>query len=225
MVEFVKKDGKFFMEKKNRVIIGCIVLVVILLLVILFKTGLFSGREKAINEIKAGNAFFISNEKSGEKQRYKLYSSDGRLLSEESFTSASDMEYGFALVQNEKGDLGIIKENGKMAVEFGKYKYIVGPHNGFYNILDEKKVVNGDGKVIYDYGKELGETASVNLTEIEEALKDPTIMHVFCGPKHWIKGTREPYGNGHDCDKYQNIFYNYANKTKYYRKIYKKYMK
>jgi lipopolysaccharide biosynthesis glycosyltransferase len=65
----------------------------------------------------------------------------------------------------------------------------------------------------------------VNLTEIEEALKDPTIIHVFCGPKHWIKGTKEPYGKGHDCDKYQNIFYNFAKKTKYYRNIYKKYMK
>jgi hypothetical protein len=27
----------------------------------------------------------------------------------------------------------------------------------------------------------------VNLTEIAEALKDTTIIHVFCGPKHWIK--------------------------------------
>lgn len=65
----------------------------------------------------------------------------------------------------------------------------------------------------------------VNLTEVEEALKDPTIIHVFCGPKHWIKGTKQPYEKGPDCDKYQKIFYNYAKKTKYYRNIYIKYMK
>ena len=211
------------MEKKNRVLIGCIVLVVILLLVILFKTGLFSGREKAINEIKAGNAFFISNEKSGEKQRYKLYSSDGRLLSEESFTSASDMEYGFALVQNEKGDLGIIKENGKMAVEFGKYKYIVGPHNGFYNILDEKKVVNGDGKVIYDYGKELGETASVNLTEIEKNLPYATIETKDFIKVYYYDGTLiKEFSGGDNKEKLSTLYggvskleNNYRNNGKY----------
>ena len=65
----------------------------------------------------------------------------------------------------------------------------------------------------------------VNLTEIAEALKDPTIIHVFCVPKHWIKGTKAPFGKRHECDKYQNIFYNFAKKTKYYQNIYKKYMK
>jgi hypothetical protein len=46
-----------------------------------------------------------------------------------------------------------------------------------------------------------------------EALNDPTIIHVFCGPKHWIKRTKTPYEKGPDCDKYQTIFYNYAKKT------------
>jgi hypothetical protein len=53
----------------------------------------------------------------------------------------------------------------------------------------------------------------VNLTEMAEALNDPTIIHVFCGPKHWIKRTKTPYEKGPDCDKYQTIFYNYAKKT------------
>ena len=65
----------------------------------------------------------------------------------------------------------------------------------------------------------------VNFTEILEALKDPTILHVFCGPKHWIKGAKAPYGKGNDCHKYQNIFYFFAKKTKYYQNIYIKYMK
>jgi hypothetical protein len=65
----------------------------------------------------------------------------------------------------------------------------------------------------------------VNFTEILEALKDPTIIHVFCRPKHWIKGAKASFGKDHECDTYQNIFYNFAKKTKYYRNIYKKYMK
>ena len=65
----------------------------------------------------------------------------------------------------------------------------------------------------------------VNLTEVEEALKDPTIAHVFCSPKHWEKKTKNLYGKEPMCNKYQKIFYNYAKKTKYYRRIYNKYMK
>jgi lipopolysaccharide biosynthesis glycosyltransferase len=65
----------------------------------------------------------------------------------------------------------------------------------------------------------------VNLTEVEEALKDPTIAHVFCHPKHWEKKTKTLYGKEPMCNKYQKIFYNYAKKTKYYKRIYNKYMK
>lgn len=66
----------------------------------------------------------------------------------------------------------------------------------------------------------------VNLTEVSEAMKDPTIVHeLFCDPKHWIKGTAAVFENSTWCEKYQKIFYFYANKTKYYKKIYNKYMK
>ena len=65
----------------------------------------------------------------------------------------------------------------------------------------------------------------VNFTEIEEAMKDPTIVHIFCTPKHWEKGTKILNEKGSFCDKYQRIFYKYAKKTKYYQIIYNKYMK
>lgn len=66
---------------------------------------------------------------------------------------------------------------------------------------------------------------TVNLTELAEAMKDPTIIHIFCSPKHWKKGAKTSYEKGPFCDKYQNIFYNYAKKTNYYQSIYNKYMK
>lgn len=65
----------------------------------------------------------------------------------------------------------------------------------------------------------------INLTEVEEALKDPAIAHVFCRPKHWKKGAKDIFGKIPLCKKYQKIFYYYAKKTKYYKRIYNKYIK
>lgn len=65
----------------------------------------------------------------------------------------------------------------------------------------------------------------VNLTEIEESMKDPTIIHNFYTPKHWKKRTKNPYEKGPFCDKYLNDFYDYAKKTKYYQSIYNIYIK
>lgn len=68
----------------------------------------------------------------------------------------------------------------------------------------------------------------VNLTEVAEAMKDPTIVHdIFCSPKHWKKRTKikAHFLGSSSCSKYQGIFYHYANKTKYYQEIYNKYMK
>ncbi len=66
----------------------------------------------------------------------------------------------------------------------------------------------------------------VNYDEVERALEDPTIVHFCCcNPKIWHKNTKHERGFNHTCYKYQKIFYSYANKTKYYDEIYKKYMK
>ena len=66
----------------------------------------------------------------------------------------------------------------------------------------------------------------VNLTEVSEAMKDPSVVHeVFCCPKHWKKRTKTCFEKSNWCKVYQKIFYNYANKTKYYKQIYNKYMK
>lgn len=69
-------------------------------------------------------------------------------------------------------------------------------------------------------------TEKVNITEVSEAINDPSIVHVlFCYPKHWIKETRTAYERSLFCKKYQELFYYYANKTNYYEIIYNKYMK
>jgi len=61
---------------------------------------------------------------------------------------------------------------------------------------------------------------SINLTEVQEALNEPSIVHILgCSPKHWYKQI-----NKDDCIKYNKLFYNYARKTNYYHIIYNNYM-
>lgn len=64
----------------------------------------------------------------------------------------------------------------------------------------------------------------VNITEVSEAINNPSIVHVlFCNPKHWYKSPK--FEKSPFCKKYQEYFYFYANKTNYYEIIYNKYMK
>ena len=67
---------------------------------------------------------------------------------------------------------------------------------------------------------------SLNLTELKNAIDDPSIVHFCCcNPKIWNKTTEHERGFNQVCKKYQKKFYYYANKTDYYFDIYSKYMK
>ena len=66
----------------------------------------------------------------------------------------------------------------------------------------------------------------LNLTELEKAIKDPSIVHLSCcNPKVWNKTSVQEHGSDYICQRYQKEFYYYANKTDYYFDIYNKYMK
>ena len=66
----------------------------------------------------------------------------------------------------------------------------------------------------------------LNLTELEKAIKDPSIVHLSCcNPKVWNKTSAQEHGSDYICQRYQKEFYYYANKTDYYFDIYNKYMK
>ena len=68
--------------------------------------------------------------------------------------------------------------------------------------------------------------AKVNITEMENAIENPSIVHLCCcNPKVWYNKTRHERKFNHICKRFQREFYYYANKTKYYDIIYKKYMK
>ena len=67
---------------------------------------------------------------------------------------------------------------------------------------------------------------SLNMTELKNAIDDPSIVHFCCcNPKIWNKTTEHERGFNHICKRYQKKFYYYANKTDYYFDIYSKYMK
>jgi len=67
---------------------------------------------------------------------------------------------------------------------------------------------------------------NLNMTELKNAIDDPSIVHFCCcNPKIWNKTTEHERGFNHICKKYQKKFYYYANKTDYYFDIYNKYMK
>ena len=67
----------------------------------------------------------------------------------------------------------------------------------------------------------------IDIKELIKALFDPTIIHnVLCFPKIWSKYSQyNPYYTycaermDCSCEKYRNLFYNYAKKTNYYEDI------
>ena len=66
----------------------------------------------------------------------------------------------------------------------------------------------------------------VDIKEMKKAIDDPSIVHLCCcNPKVWFKKTKHERKFNHICKRFQKEFYYYANKTKYYDKIYDKYMK
>lgn len=67
----------------------------------------------------------------------------------------------------------------------------------------------------------------VNITEVIEAIKDPSIVHVLaCIPKYWYRRNRTKDKNSYEiCIKFQHFFYFYAKQTNYYKIIYNKFMK
>ena len=66
----------------------------------------------------------------------------------------------------------------------------------------------------------------VSLKEVRDAINNPVIVHlIFCQPKVWyINRTRSNFNLDSICKKYQKHFYFFASKTKYYSKIYNKYL-
>ena len=136
---------------------------------------------------------------------------------------------GVSLINIEK----IIKDN-KI---FNFLDFLMKNTNSFY-LLEQDSILYyfspNIGYLPYKYGmflidinnyKNLNFQKKYNLTEISNAINDPSIIHlVFCDPKVWTPKTKSIFSIPHICQIYQQKFYFYAKKTNYYSKIFNYYM-
>ena len=110
-------------------------------------------------QLEYANAFFIND-----NGNYTLWSAEGKRLTNDEYSHQSRFVGGFAYVSKDDQD-GIIRENGTMSVDFGKYGDIMN-EGGLYVARDgntkEEFLITGDGKVL-EHGTDL-ETDSTNST-------------------------------------------------------------
>ncbi len=134
--------------KINKIIMPIILVAVVMILA----GGVFTFTKKSKNTVVTKDkiytsAFFLTNKEG----KYALFNDDGEQLSEFIFNEAGEFFNGTARVRKDDA-YGIIDSNGKMTVDFGKYKRIISS-SGLYEVSTEDYhsfLINGTGKVLYD---------------------------------------------------------------------------
>ena len=125
------------------IIIGLLLIVGVIVAVALMTMG---GGDDDIDLFES-KAFFISDD----DMHYALFNDDGEQLSEFKYSFASTFIAGTAVVGIDENDqYGIINDEGKMTVDFGKYTYI-GRAGALYQATDSsfnEYIINGKGKKI-----------------------------------------------------------------------------
>lgn len=130
---------KYLKKYKKLIIISLVVLVVILGSIIIF-----TGKKEEPTPITT-NAFFLKNK----KDKYNLYNTSGKLLSDESFKEVTGFYNGIALVTNETLKKGIINQKGKMIIKFDEYEEVY-QYGSLIEVKNKKKhsLLNSKGKTI-----------------------------------------------------------------------------
>ena len=100
------------------------------------------------------NAFFIFD-----GSKYTLWDADGRRVTNDEYTNASSFVGGYASVEKD-GQHGIIRDNGGMSVDFGKYENIEAM-SGLY--LARSGGDEGESFLITGDNKELARGAELNV--------------------------------------------------------------
>ena len=133
--------------KKMIILIGVGVFVLVLVVVgaIKFLGGSSSSRDNLEAKVINSDSFFIRNNDG----KYALFNHSGKQLTDFIFDDYDDFVDGYAYVSKDE-KYGIIKSNGKMSVDFGKYRRI-NNLGGLYDVSDDDyndSVILGNGKVI-----------------------------------------------------------------------------
>ena len=132
------------------IVIAALAIVGVIILIMNLRGG---DPEKTVFD---ADAFFLPE--NGESDtKYAIFRNNGERVTDFTFTMIGDFVDNYAYVCNEKHDCGIVDHNGKMSVEYGKYKYIH-PYAGFYEVAESeendapKKLIIGNGdEVATDY--------------------------------------------------------------------------
>lgn len=156
------------------------------------------------------DAFFFGNE----NDEYALVSKEGEMLTDFDFKYSYNSFVGsYALVTNKDGEYGIIGDNGKMSVAYGKYDYLLNV-GGLYLATEEgndysdgsAKYISGSGNVVIsdgtDYELKMDATNSY-LTTFE--YNDNIIVFNYKGKKVTTIGANKDLFM-HDDDIYANIY-------------------
>ncbi len=150
-------------NKKNNIKTFIIIFIVIVIIVAV--AILFFGKKKSLSDnsedVFSSKSFFIQN-KDG---RSALFNEEGKKLTDFIFDDTYDFVNNLAVVKKDD-QYGIIKSNGKMLVDFGKYKYII-DESVFFKVTDK----NGDDFLIDKSGKVLYDMQNMNI-DTEEQTSD-----------------------------------------------------
>lgn len=124
--------------------------IIIIFVIIAMGIGLFFFLGNKNDDIKDGavaSSFFLQNS----ERKTALFTKDGKKVTDFIYSSNYTFVNGYSLVEKDN-KTGIIKENGQMSVDFGKYKSIF-RYAGLYKVTDMKYnhlLIDGSGKVITD---------------------------------------------------------------------------
>lgn len=217
-----KFDAKKVMEKipvdkikgllKNKfVLIGAGVIVVAIVGITLYNIFRTPSAEELMKaHPDYADAFFFGNE----DDEYALVSKEGKMLTDFDFKySYNTFVGGYTLVTNKDGEYGIIGDNGKMSVAYGKYDYLLNV-GALYLATEEgndysdgsAKYISGNGSVVISDGTdyELKMDASNSyLTTFE--YNDNIVVFNYKGKKVTTIGANKDLFM-HDEDVYANIY-------------------
>ena len=116
------------------------------------------------------------------------------------------------------------KNKNLVFLEQDSINYVLKPKIGFLPLKYGIYLYGNINNFNINYKNEL--RVSLNISEINNSINNPSLIHFSgCTPKVWNKNSKHIDGINSVCEKFQKKFYNYANKTKYYKLIYNKYMK
>lgn len=138
--------------KLKKVIIGIAIIIFLILMaigILVFAKSTNTNKKVNGDEVFSSNSsFFLPNK----EKKYALFNADGKQLTDFIFSEERDFKDGVAKVENkDTKEYGIIRENGKYLIEFGKYDYI--SQSGTLFLVRDKeanyKIINSKGKEVF----------------------------------------------------------------------------